>query len=256
MKQKIPSISKLRTICQPQHIRARHLHLIVCSFFRSFSIYLTWLLLHTKVTPNQVTVFGISLVILAPFLFLLGDYSWTIVGVVLYVFGYALDYCDGEIARYRKTGGKVGLWFVEPATHDIQYGLTTIPMGLAAYLMTGNVWMIILGFSGSLAKLLTRALESRFQIMKLLRKEYLFLQGNKKIWEKKKSDMQTHKAFYAKVYETFYTTASFGVLVPLAALTGRFDIFTWFYGVTLTLIFLVYLVRLFYKMRPYVTESI
>ena len=245
------SIKKLRDICQHENRLAEN-HLVAVWIFRSFSIYFTRLLLLTSISANQITVWATIVVILSPFLFLTGNYIWTVIGVVLYLIAYTLDYSDGEVARYRKTDNKMGLWFFEPATHDVQYGLVTIPMGLAAYLMNGSIWMLILGFAGSQAKLITRALENRFEKMQLLRNKNMS-HGEKL---KNTSTNQNIKIkLYAIIYNNIYSTAGFCFTVPLAALFERYDIFVWFYGVTLIIIFFIYLIRLYVKLQPFLKNA-
>ena len=242
------SIKALRKICQASE-QKRTQHILSIRFFRLFSIYLTWLLLHTRITPNQITILGTSICVLSPFLFILNDPLWNIVAVALYILGYVLDYCDGEVARYRKTAGKAGLWYVEPASHDIQYGLFFIPLGFAAYQIDPSIWMIVLGFSASLSKLLTRALESRFQFLKLLRLQYL---GQ---LEKPKEKPSTsapidYMRLDAKIYEIVFKSPAFTWVLIFSGLTQRFDLFLWFYGTTLPLIFLLFLVITHFKIQP------
>jgi hypothetical protein len=249
---RVESIKELRKICQAQKAKTET-RMPWVRFVRIFSIYLTWVLLHTKITPNKVTLIGTFFCVTAPFLFILEDYTWNMVGIGLYLFGYVLDYCDGEIARYRKTAGRGGLWFVEPATHDIQYAFIGPPIGIAAFVRTGNVWMIALGFGLSLAKLLIRSLESKYQVLKLLAKENKFLAGDSKIWhrEKKAQANDPQPKLYAQMYLNIYGSMGFTVFMIVAAVTQRFDVFVWFYGVTLPIVLALYFIRLSIKSRPF-----
>lgn len=244
------SIKELRRICQYTE-SGRTGYLCSAYLYRFFSIYVTRLLLPTSVTPNQLTFWGSVICILAPFLFLLQDYRWTVIGVALYFFGNILDFCDGEIARYRKIGGKAGMWYVEPTSHDIQYAFQFFPLGLAAYLATGQVAMVILGFSASLFKLLTRALQSRFDILHLLYLHDCGQKGQKNQIEYK----DVGEIWPVKIYKNVFTSSGSNIFLMVAALMERYDLFTWFYGATFPVIFLLFLVRHYPRIQPYLKYS-
>lgn len=70
----------------------------------------SFLIKHTNVTPNQVSMIGIPFVILGGLFFILGDHRSLIFGAVS-IFLYTLtDAIDGDIARTKKTGSKLGQW--------------------------------------------------------------------------------------------------------------------------------------------------
>lgn len=104
----VPSVAELRPIVQGSKVRADQRW--TYRLFRSVSIYITWLLLHTSATANQVTV--ASLVVAATGLVLVVFSSpWiALIGYLLLLTYHLLDRVDGEIARFRQTFSLRGIY--------------------------------------------------------------------------------------------------------------------------------------------------
>ncbi|HHH30676.1 MAG TPA: CDP-alcohol phosphatidyltransferase family protein [Polyangiaceae bacterium] len=77
---------------------------------RHVSLFISRLLVDTRITPNTMTfvTFGVSLV--ASWLALAGSYASFAVAGVLMQLNSILDGCDGELARVRFQGSKLGQW--------------------------------------------------------------------------------------------------------------------------------------------------
>jgi len=129
---------------------------------RFFSIYFTKLFLYTAATPNQITVISVLVFFLGVGLFLFQSRELSILGACLVFFATVLDGCDGEVARFRQSRSPVGGIYSEPISHDVQYGLMFLPLGIAAAVATGELWPMILAFMASVGKLLTRLAEMRY----------------------------------------------------------------------------------------------
>ncbi|MEZ8079769.1 CDP-alcohol phosphatidyltransferase family protein [Enterovibrio norvegicus] len=67
-------------------------------------------LLYNKATPNQISVFAFSLLVLALILVDVGSDSGPIILFLLVALNYVLDSCDGQVARLTKAGSKLGEW--------------------------------------------------------------------------------------------------------------------------------------------------
>lgn len=72
---------------------------------RRLSIRLTWLLLHTRLSANQVTVLAIVCGMVGAGLLAWSDFWPLIAGIVLLQLSFVLDFSDGEVARYRAREG-------------------------------------------------------------------------------------------------------------------------------------------------------
>lgn len=105
--QDVPSVTELRPIAQGSKTQADRRWSYRA--FRAISIYLTWALLHTRVTPNQVTV--ASLVIAAFGLVMVAlPGALAIGGCLLLLVYHLLDRVDGELARYQRRYSLLGVY--------------------------------------------------------------------------------------------------------------------------------------------------
>lgn len=82
----------------------------VSKFMHNTLLYVTRPLLRTSITPNQITVFWITLQLVGSALMLKGDYWSNVLGVLLYVGAALFDYVDGQIARIKKISTYQGIF--------------------------------------------------------------------------------------------------------------------------------------------------
>ena len=149
LKGKVPSLKELGPLCQKPNYKTVG-NWYVRHILRDAALPVTWLLVHTEVSANQITL--VSLIVgllgiaffagLSPFYFLLGT--------ALLQLWYFMDHVDGQIARYRKTSCLTGRFF-DFMTHHIIHG--AIFFGLAAYVFraTGSPFMLVWGYITSLS---------------------------------------------------------------------------------------------------------
>jgi phosphatidylglycerophosphate synthase len=71
---------------------------------------LTHLLLRLDITPNLISCAGLFIAIIASCLVSTGNYSYSIIGVVLYQLSASLDCADGPVARLKYLGSSFGGW--------------------------------------------------------------------------------------------------------------------------------------------------
>lgn len=148
----VESLKELNRICQKPRYREVG-NWMVRRLLRDAALPVTWLLLHTPVTANQVTLvslmiglFGISLLALpSSFLFLMGT--------VFLQLWYFLDHVDGQIARYRKTACLSGRFF-DFMTHHLIHGTLFFSLGVYGYFQTQQFLLILWGFMGSISILM------------------------------------------------------------------------------------------------------
>lgn len=102
----LESIAELKMKCQ---VTREHWHdqPWVNLLVRRFSIYLTWLLLRTKLPPNAITILGIASSGLAA-LSLASDNKY--LAIFLILFTVVADFSDGEVARYTKQTSLEGVY--------------------------------------------------------------------------------------------------------------------------------------------------
>jgi phosphatidylglycerophosphate synthase len=104
-----------------------------------------WLLTHTRVTPNALTLMGLVVAILGAFLFARGSYANYVAGALLFFVSGLFDEMDGMIARLKFRESAFGTWFegfVDNATYlavfagiiaglHRQYGAWALKYGIA-----------------------------------------------------------------------------------------------------------------------------
>lgn len=103
------SIQQLREIAFPQAKRGIEPAASLWTY-RYASVFLTWVLIRTPASPNQITTFGI-VISLAGCVLLAHSNSWVgLLGCFLLHLGYLLDCCDGEVARYKSLSSQGGTY--------------------------------------------------------------------------------------------------------------------------------------------------
>lgn len=152
-----PSVAELRRVAQPAgHLERRNgEHWAGVLYMRKLSIYVTWLMTKTPVTPNQLTWVMTVAGVAAGFVLALPG-VWAALGAALLVQVYLLlDCSDGELARWTgKTSltgvylDRVGAYFAEAAV------LAGLGWRASAVLPD---WYTVLGFAGALGAILIKA---------------------------------------------------------------------------------------------------
>ncbi|GAA3526443.1 CDP-alcohol phosphatidyltransferase family protein [Nonomuraea rosea] len=152
-----PSVTDLRRVAQPEgHLERKNgEHWAGVLYMRRLSIYVTWLLSKTPVTPNQLTwVMTVAGVLAGVVLALPG--LWAALAAALLVQVYLLlDCSDGELARWTgKTSlagvylDRVGAYFTEAAV--------LVGLGWRASAVLPD-WYTVLGLAGALGAILIKA---------------------------------------------------------------------------------------------------
>jgi len=148
----VESLKELNKICQkPRYKEAGNW--MVRHILRDAALPVTWLLLHTPITANQVTVISLVVGLIGIACFAGQSVASFLIGVLLMQLWYYLDHVDGQIARYRKTVSLSGRFF-DFLTHHIIHGVVFFSLGVYAFLKTDLIFFVIWGFVTSLMMLL------------------------------------------------------------------------------------------------------
>ncbi|MFL4474812.1 CDP-alcohol phosphatidyltransferase family protein [Paeniglutamicibacter sp. MACA_103] len=129
-----PTLEQLRAVCQPPEVRARRNaeHWTAELYLRHISIYLTAVLVRTRISANGVT----GLMILAGWLMsaaLLIPGVWgPLLAVVLSQVQLYFDCSDGEVARWRGTQSPRGI-FIDMVGHHTTEALIPIALGYRVF---------------------------------------------------------------------------------------------------------------------------
>lgn len=137
----VESIKKLREICSSRKKQPLYMELVSMKI----SIYITKLLLYTKISADYVTITMIVLLITGSILMAFGS-LWTILtGILLIHFTVILDNVNGEVARYWKEDGLIGT-FLEEVFHKLLVPLVFFSLAFGIFMGTGNKLILVFGF--------------------------------------------------------------------------------------------------------------
>jgi phosphatidylglycerophosphate synthase len=100
---------------------------------RRFSLRVSrWLARHTRVRPNQITLFGTCVGLVAAAAFSVGTYWSGVTGALLFLCATILDGCDGEVARLTFSESAFGQKF-DVITDNIVHVAIFIGLALGMY---------------------------------------------------------------------------------------------------------------------------
>ena len=143
----IESLKELNRICQKPRYKEVG-NWMVRHIVRDAALPLTWLLLHTPITANQVTAISL-LVGVSGILFFAYESPWFfLAGAILLQLWYLLDHVDGQIARYRKTACLSGRFF-DFLTHHVIHGVIFFSLGVYLFRRADLFFFLLWGFGTS-----------------------------------------------------------------------------------------------------------
>ena len=111
--------------------------LVDTHFNRPLGRPLSRLLIHTRITPNQVSIFGIMLGVFAAYCFTLGLPQWMILGAVLLQLSAVAGCIDGDLARMSFKETAAGKWIGFGGNQMVRLCLFA-GLGVGAYRLNGN----------------------------------------------------------------------------------------------------------------------
>ncbi len=242
METNIPGIKQLRTLCQssaPNPMRESTLG----KFARKFSIYFTWLFLHTKISPNQITFSSVVVFFIGIGFFWNNVFEQNLIGCFLIFLSIVLDGADGEVARYRKTAGVTGTLYVEPVSHDVQYGLMFIVLS-AGLVAQGYSWIyVLLGGVAGITKLLYRLLEIRYWDMTHAQ---TITVEKVEAMKKSYSEKPVLERLFYWLNKNFFSSTGVFVVILICTLAQRMDAYVWIYAVCYSGLWLLLFAKQFY----------
>lgn len=137
--------NEVKKICQPS-FKKQIDPWFITNVSRRFSLPITWILLHTKVTANQVSVSQIVVSICAGVLIASGIPQLGFLGILIFWLVYVLDCVDGEIARYRKSTTIKGLYY-DGLSDEIIEKIFWVSIGIHILSSTGSALASLCSFA-------------------------------------------------------------------------------------------------------------
>jgi phosphatidylglycerophosphate synthase len=146
----VPSVRELEAICggegrgadEPRDFRIAYAVLV-----RKLSIRITWLLLHTRLSANGVTLLGIGAGIAGGLMLAWNEFWPLVTGLGLLQLSFVVDYSDGEVARYRAreqgTATDAGGAFLDWIGHYYVPAVAVGGLAFGAFLESGHDWLLL-----------------------------------------------------------------------------------------------------------------
>ncbi|MFC7644967.1 CDP-alcohol phosphatidyltransferase family protein [Streptosporangium lutulentum] len=152
-----PSVAELRAVAQPHSTMDRNSgeHWAGALYMRKLSIYVTWFLAKTPITPNQTTWLMILCGVLASAVLALPG-LWAAVGAAVLIQIYLLlDCSDGELARWTRRTSITGV-YLDRVGHYFAEAALLIGLGFRASEILPD-WYTVIGFAAALGAILIKA---------------------------------------------------------------------------------------------------
>ncbi|WP_049566137.1 CDP-alcohol phosphatidyltransferase family protein [Nonomuraea sp. SBT364] len=152
-----PSVAELRRVAQPAgHLERRNgEHWAGVLYMRRLSIYATWALSKTPVTPNQLTwVMTVAGVVAGVVLALPGLWAAVLAALLVQVY-LLLDCSDGELARWTGKTSLAGVYLDRVGAYFTEAALLA-GLGWRASQVLPD-WYTVMGFAAALGAILIKA---------------------------------------------------------------------------------------------------
>ncbi len=148
-----PPLAELKAICHGEkNLDAKPAWY---TWHRRISIRITWFLLHTSVSANQVSWAMIAAGALAGALVTIENLATSVAACLLLYLSFLLDKVDGEIARYHGTESWSGV-YLDWLYHRLVPGLFHIGLLFRVYLRHPSPWLLCLALLWGTILLLRR----------------------------------------------------------------------------------------------------
>ena len=146
---------------------------------REASYPIALILIKLHFTANQVSAFGLVLGMISCIFFITGNNIAFIIGGILLFLSQLMDYCDGDVARYRKIKGfKDEMWRDRGGAFDSLNHIAPTPalicMGIGLMENTNYpILVLLMGFLGGIFQFIRGGFFSYFSfILKLMNKKF------------------------------------------------------------------------------------
>lgn len=145
----VPTVSELEAICGGEGRQPgapRDFRIAYAMLVRRLSIRITWLLLHTRLDANGVTLLGIGIGVGGALLLAWNQLWAQAAGLLLLQLSFVIDYSDGEVARYRAhergTVTDAGGAYLDWIGHYYVPALAIGAIAYGAFVESGADWLL------------------------------------------------------------------------------------------------------------------
>ena len=222
--------------------------------YNPLSVFFARFLLHTSITPNQITLLWVLTGAIGCALLISGDYWNAIIAAILFQFIIVLDGIDGILARYKKLSSIRGEYFESIAHTFVNDIFLMVGVTFGVYTKFKHPIVFALGFAAVISALMFKFVF--LEKIHLVVKSKLHLKQTSKhgAAEEKKPAMP-RKSLLKRIYDStifIYKSQATVNLVGIAAIFNRLDLFLLFYGVTFPIVMVAMLIFEFFRGNDWV----
>lgn len=203
--------------------------------FTPLSRALSLFVVRLPVTPNQVTIFWGLLMIASSLLLMSGDRILGTIGGIGWIIAYALDYTDGDIARYKDLRSRRG-GFQDRVNHRTTYPLLMFCAGFGVWSIGGAGLLdisidpaayLILGFTAGLGMVMIVDLGANYNSCC----PEMALDRDKGSAAVEGKHFKNQKLFRVIMNLNPLTFTNMKILLPVFAVLNLMNVFVIFYGI-------------------------
>ena len=226
--------------------------------FTPLSRVLSLIIVRLPITPNQLTIFWGLLMIISSVLLMFGDRMLSTIGGIGWVIAYALDYSDGDIARYKDMKSNRGD-YQDHVNHRATYPLLMFCAGFGVWFSGGAglldipvdpVAYLILGFTAGLGMVIIVDLGPIYNKCC----PEAALEDNKGMAAVEGKHFRNQRLFRTIMNLCPLTFTNMKILLPIFAVLNLMSVFVIFYGIFYPLAAFARYVML-YRMIPGVIKK-
>ncbi|MDP2923632.1 MAG: CDP-alcohol phosphatidyltransferase family protein [Candidatus Omnitrophota bacterium] len=225
----VENLKDLNAICQKKDYKtkgnwmARHIT-------RDMALVLSWLLLHTPITANQVTLFSLVAGGLGCVMFAHGSKVAMAVGAILLQLWYLLDHVDGQIARYRKQVTLTGVYFDYVSHYLIHIGIF-FGIGYGIFASSGNLFYFIMGITAGMGVTFLNLIydvQYKAYFSKIIKLDVIFLKRGQEEESQTKSK-HVYENILKGIFSFLHKLCEVHVLMNIITFIAVFSLFINFY---------------------------
>jgi len=195
------------------------------NFERKVSLGITRRLLGTGITPNQISLFSLSLGLGSALFFLSDRPALHVCGALLLLLSSIVDGCDGELARLRFQESRAGSW-LDFLGDNLVHMAVFFCIGLGLYRHGAGVHYLLLGGLGALCTLLAASLVFR-RVLLASRTAVITFATPVRLEEMEQATGSIRRQID---FADRISNRDFIYVILLLALAGHLWIFAWFSG--------------------------
>ena len=233
------SLRELNQICQKPRYKETG-NWMVRHILRDAALPITWLLLHTPVTANQVTLASLIIGLAGIMCFAVPSKFIFLIGALLLQCWYLLDHVDGQIARYRKTASLTGRFF-DFMTHHIIHGVIFFSLSLYCFQVTGASYFMVWGFIASFSMtLFNLSHDTKYKTFFERLQQLPNLTIKIREQQKESAELTATKVSLRKLFSILHKMSEIHVFMNILTLTAVVQFAVGWFGDLRFLIFLIY----------------